>query len=64
MVRDETELIRIDHPAAHAVQPFAVHKENKYPQLTQRLLDAIRSRSSQRRFESVGFKWVADEDAP
>ncbi len=60
-VRDKMELIRIDHPKALAVQPYAVAKstENKY--LMQRLKQAISSEQSKDHFQNVGFRWRADE---
>jgi molybdenum ABC transporter molybdate-binding protein len=56
--RDKLQVIRIDHPAAHAIQPFAVGKHAKYPYLTQRLMQTIRSAPSRQRFESIGFRWL------
>jgi molybdate transport system substrate-binding protein len=54
---DELDAIRIDIPCAVAVQPFAVSKDSPHRQLTQRLLNAIRSAESRDRFESYGFHW-------
>jgi molybdenum ABC transporter molybdate-binding protein len=60
-IGDKAEIIKIDHASAIAVQPFAVHADSPYPQLTTRLLDAISSATSQQRFEGVGFEWVLDQ---
>jgi molybdate transport system substrate-binding protein len=60
-VGDEAEVVRVDHPLAHAVQPFAIHRNDKYPQLTARLLDALTSAASRARFEAVGFRWRVDQ---
>jgi ABC-type molybdate transport system substrate-binding protein len=60
-VGDQAEIVRIDHPRAHAVQPFAIHRNNRYPQLTARLLESLVGAGSQARFESVGFRWLAEQ---
>ncbi len=56
---DELEAVPIDVPCALAVQPVAVGRESKYPELTRRLLAALRSASSRERFEANGFHWKA-----
>jgi len=56
---DELEAVPIDVPCALAVQPVALGRESKYPQLTRRLLAALRSASSKERFEANGFHWRA-----
>ena len=63
-VGDQAEIVRIDHPLASAVQPFAIATQTKYPQLTARLLDALTTPASRRRFKSVGFRWLADHQEP
>lgn len=45
-----------------ASQPFGIAKETPHKQVAQRLLDAIKAKSSQDRFEQEGFRW-ADEGA-
>ena len=57
---DELELVRIDHPLAMAIQPFSVHREAAYPQLTARLCDYLTSGQSRDRFEKWGFRWRAN----
>lgn len=54
---DELEAIKIDIPCAVAVQPIAVGKDSSHKYLTQRLVNAIRSRESQELFELSGFRW-------
>ncbi len=54
---DQLEAIPIDIPCAVAVQPMAASKASNYPQLTRRLMDALRSTSSRERFEANGFHW-------
>lgn len=61
---DKLEWIAIDVPCALAVQPIAVGKESVHKYLTQRLLDAIRSRQSRERFEASGFHWQAGPKQP
>ena len=50
----------IDDPGAEAVQPIAVGIDSKYPLLTRRFLEALRSGDSRARFEDHGFEWRAD----
>lgn len=57
---DELDRIRIDHPAAKAVQPFAKARRGNHPQLVDRLLDAIRTAESKERFERSGFQWLSE----
>jgi ABC-type molybdate transport system substrate-binding protein len=45
-------------PCSVATQPFAVAKESKHKQLAERLLAAIRAKSSEERFTSEGFRWI------
>ena len=59
-VREHVEVIRIEHADAKAVQPFAAAKGTRFPRLTQRLLDRIKSDESRRRYKSTGFRWLVD----
>jgi molybdate transport system substrate-binding protein len=59
-VRDHLDVVPLEHPAAKAVQPFAVGKAAKYPHLTKRLKQAITSAPSRLIFEDVGFTWRAE----
>ncbi len=52
------QTVDLDFRAAHTVQPYAVGRESKSKQLAGRLLDAIRSAESKKRFEGVGFRWL------
>jgi molybdenum ABC transporter molybdate-binding protein len=56
---DKLEAIKIDVPCALAVQPVAVGKDTRYPNLTRRLRGALTSRQSRERFEKSGFHWQA-----
>jgi len=56
---DELEAIPIDIPCATAVQPIALSKDARYPRLTGRLMEQLRSQQSQERFEASGFHWTA-----
>lgn len=44
-------------PCASPLQPVAVGKETRFPQLTRRLIQALQSAESRQRFESTGFGW-------
>lgn len=58
---DELATFPVDVPCALAVQPFAVGKESQHKQLTNRLLDALRSQASRQHFEENGFRWQAGQ---
>lgn len=58
--REKLNVIAIDDPAARAVQPIAVGANSKYPLLSGRLLDTIRSTESRSAFEDLGFEWLGD----
>ena len=60
-VRDELEILQIEHPKAEAIQPFAIRKEGVHRHLTARLLAAILSEESKGQFESTGFNWLVGE---
>lgn len=54
----ELDAIRIDGlPCAIAIQPMAVGKDSRHPQLTARLMAVLRSAPSRVRFEATGFHW-------
>jgi len=48
-----------DIPCSVAEQPVAQGRDTEYPQLTRRLLEALRTPESRRRFEELGFGWGA-----
>jgi molybdenum ABC transporter molybdate-binding protein len=55
---DKVQAIPIkDIPCAQAVQPMAVARESTQKYLTGRLMEALRSRDSRQRFETLGFHW-------
>jgi molybdenum ABC transporter molybdate-binding protein len=56
-VRDSLEIIPIDVPEALAVQPYAIGQSSRNNFLMSRLLEALVSADSQRRFEEAGFAW-------
>jgi molybdenum ABC transporter molybdate-binding protein len=57
---DKLVVLPIESPHARAVQPIAVATDSPYPQLTQRLIDRLRSSGSRQRFEALGFHWLGD----
>mgnify|MGYP000932206051 CR=1 FL=1 len=63
-VRAHLDAVRIDSPAAHAVQPFAVGRASRHPRLTTRLLEAICSAESRRRYGEAGFQWLVPAAPP
>ncbi len=60
-VRDKIELIHIDHPAANAIQPYAISKASKQPFLMQRLLETLKAAESEEQFKKVGFEWLVEK---
>jgi ABC-type molybdate transport system substrate-binding protein len=63
---DFLDAIRIQGiPCSIATQPFGVAKDSANKQLAARLLETIRTQSSQKRFTSEGFRWIdASQDRP
>lgn len=55
--RDRLDIVHLP-PDARATQPFAVSKQSNHKYLMGRLLDALKSPASRRRFEDVGFVWL------
>jgi molybdenum ABC transporter molybdate-binding protein len=55
---DQLEAVDIPLASAQAEQPFVIARSCRYPQLTRRLLDRIRSAESQKRFQAAGFRWA------
>ena len=60
----EFELIPIENPEALAVQNIAIGKQARYPALSGRLIEALRSVESKQRFEVSGFQWRANPTQP
>jgi molybdenum ABC transporter molybdate-binding protein len=54
---DELDAYPVDVKCALATQPLAPGKTTPYPQLTRRLMDALRSPTSEKRFRDNGFEW-------
>jgi len=50
-------------PCSVATQPYAVAKDSDYPQLGDRLLQAIRTESSREKFTTEGFRWLEEQQA-
>jgi molybdate transport system substrate-binding protein len=55
---DKLDAIAIDIPCAIAAQPVAASRDSKYAQTSARLIEALRSAESRRRFEEQGFRWA------
>jgi molybdenum ABC transporter molybdate-binding protein len=58
---DKVQRLPINSPQAVAIQPVAVGKHAKYPQLTSRLVEILKSQESRAKFEAVGFHWRLGE---
>lgn len=61
---DKLSVIAIDDTAAHAIQPISVAAKSKYPLLTARLIERIRSAQSKQKFEELGFEWLGEATGP
>ena len=56
--KEELDALRIRGiECSIATQPFAVSKETKFPQLTERLFERLCSAESRDSFEAEGFRW-------
>jgi ABC-type molybdate transport system substrate-binding protein len=55
---DLLSAIAVDLPCAIAAQPLAPSRETAYPETARRLIDALKTDESRRRFESQGFHWA------
>ena len=51
------DTVPIDLSSAIAIQPFAVGRDSRYPNLMKRLLAALRSEESKQQFEKRDFLW-------
>jgi molybdenum ABC transporter molybdate-binding protein len=56
-VRDQVDVIALAHPAAKAVQPYAVSRSSAHRHLAERLRSALEASDSVARFEAAGFRW-------
>lgn len=61
---NDLEIVELNLPEAIAIQPFAVAKDSSHKYLMRRLLAAILSPETQRRFGEAGFTWIAEEKSP
>jgi ABC-type molybdate transport system substrate-binding protein len=61
---NDLEIVELNLPEAIAIQPFAVAKDSQHKYLMRRLLAAVLSPETQRRFAEVGFTWIAEETSP
>jgi len=59
--RDQVDIIPIDMPAAVATQPVAVGLQSGFPNLTTRLITAIKTAESKQSFITNGFTWLGHE---
>ena len=57
--RDALDVVPVDLPQRFAQQPVAIARDSKHRQVAARLLEALRSAESERRFKENGFEWVA-----
>jgi molybdenum ABC transporter molybdate-binding protein len=58
----EIDAVAITGPASAAPrQPVAVSRDSAHRHLAERLLEAIRSQESRRRFEELGFRWEQEK---
>jgi ABC-type molybdate transport system substrate-binding protein len=55
-VRDQMDVIPLNLPGAHAVQPYAVGKNSEHRRLMERLLAALRTTESRQHYEVTGFR--------
>ncbi|HVR74627.1 MAG TPA: substrate-binding domain-containing protein [Planctomycetota bacterium] len=63
-VRGVLDVVPIALPDARAAQPYAVSRTSRQKNLAGRLLDALRSEPSRRRFQATGFRWIAGVSVP
>ena len=63
-LKDKFDYVPLKPARAEAVQNIAANKKTDYPQLARRLMEHITSDTSKRRFEQLGFQWVAGAPQP
>ena len=56
-IKEQFDLVPIDHPLAQTIQNMAVARKTPYPALARRLMDTLLSAHSRERFEASGFSW-------
>jgi ABC-type molybdate transport system substrate-binding protein len=55
---DKLTAIAVDLPCAIAAQPLAPARDTAYPETARRLVEALKSGESRKRFEAQGFHWA------
>ena len=60
-VREHLDAVPLRDPGALAVQPYAVARDTRFPDLAARLLDTLTTPSSRESFEDLGFGWRREE---
>ena len=55
-VRDQLEVVPLPGPGAKAIQPYAVGRDSRHPQLMSRLLAALQSAEARTNYEALGFR--------
>ena len=58
---NKVQRLPINSPLGVAIQPIAMGKHAKYPQLTSRLVELLKSPQSRAKFEAEGFRWQLGE---
>jgi len=61
-LRDRFDYVALQPARAMAIQNVAARKTTPYPQLADRLMAALTSGDSRRRFEQLGFSWKASAE--
>jgi hypothetical protein len=58
---EKLQVIRVDSPAALAIQPFAIARSSDQKQLARRLYQTIAA--SRQTFETAGFHWRLEDSS-
>ncbi len=61
-LKKHLDIIPIELPGAMAEQPWAIARQGSHRFMLERLFNAITSKRSRERFESIGFRWRMDRD--
>lgn len=56
-VTDSVDTVALSGPGTLAIQPYAVSRDSDHAQLMSRLLSALESEESRKRFVAAGFQW-------
>ncbi|MCH8828487.1 MAG: substrate-binding domain-containing protein, partial [Planctomycetes bacterium] len=57
-VRNDIDIITINEGLSTAKQPIAIGISSKHKYLVQRLIDALSTPKSQKRFKDADFRWL------